>query len=83
MPRKGKFYPLLQDEREEMREFIQEQLYKRYIRLSNSTSILCDSKKHIIQNYSVTVTITTLYSTDFFLVFNITWTCIGVCFIID
>ena len=31
-PRKGKVYPLLRDEREEIREFIKEQLRKGYIR---------------------------------------------------
>jgi len=30
-PRKGKVYPLLREEREEVREFIQEQLKKGYI----------------------------------------------------
>ena len=31
VPRKGKVYPLSRDEREEVREFIKEQLRKRYI----------------------------------------------------
>ena len=31
IPRKGKVYPLLRDEREEVREFIKEQLWKGYI----------------------------------------------------
>ena len=32
VPRKGKIYPLLREEREEVHEFILEQLRKRYIR---------------------------------------------------
>ena len=36
MPRKGKVYPLLRKEKEEMYEFIQEQLRKGYIRPSKS-----------------------------------------------
>ena len=35
-PRKGKVYLLSKKEREEVREFIQEQLRKRYIRLLKS-----------------------------------------------
>jgi len=31
VPRKGKVYPLLREEKEEVREFIQEKLRKRYI----------------------------------------------------
>jgi len=31
VPKKGKVYPLSREEREEVREFIQEQLRKRYI----------------------------------------------------
>ena len=31
VPRKGKVYPLSREEREEVREFIKEQLWKRYI----------------------------------------------------
>jgi len=31
VPRKGKIYPLSREEREEVREFIQEQIRKRYI----------------------------------------------------
>jgi len=34
VPRKGKVYPLLKEEREETQEFIKEQLRKGYIRLS-------------------------------------------------
>ena len=33
IPRKGKVYPLLREEREEMHKFISEQLTKEYIRL--------------------------------------------------
>jgi len=36
IPRKGKVYPLSREEREEMREFMKEQLRKGYIRLSKS-----------------------------------------------
>ena len=36
MPRKGKVYPLLREEKEEVREFIKEQLQKRYIQPSKS-----------------------------------------------
>ena len=36
---KGKVYPLLRKEREEMQEFIQEQLRKEYIRLLKSSQI--------------------------------------------
>ena len=36
MPRKGKVYPLSRDEREEVREFIKEQLRKGYIHPSKS-----------------------------------------------
>ena len=32
VPRKGKMYPLLREERREVHEFIEEQLRKRYIR---------------------------------------------------
>ena len=37
--RKGKVYPLLREEREEIYKFINEQLRKRYIRLSKSSQI--------------------------------------------
>ena len=40
MPRKGKVYPLSREEREEIREFIKEQLRKRYIQLSKSPQIV-------------------------------------------
>ena len=58
MPKKGKVYPLSREEREEMREFIQEQLKKEYIRPSKSSQIVPvffigkkDGKKWIVQNY--------------------------------
>ena len=40
VPRKGKVYPLFREEREEVREFIKEQLRKRYIQLSKSLQIV-------------------------------------------
>ena len=36
IPQKGKVYPLLREEREEVREFVKEQLRKKYIRLFKS-----------------------------------------------
>ena len=39
IPRKGKIYPLLREVREEVREFIKEQLRKGYIQLSKSPQI--------------------------------------------
>jgi len=36
VPRKEKVYPLSREEREEVKEFIVEQMRKRYIRLSKS-----------------------------------------------
>ena len=36
MPKKGKVYPLSREEREEVREFVKEQLWKEYIRPSKS-----------------------------------------------
>jgi len=36
VPRKGKVYPLSREEREEVREFVKEQLRKDYIQLSKS-----------------------------------------------
>ena len=36
VPKKGKVYPLSREEREEVREFVKEQLRKGYIRLSKS-----------------------------------------------
>ena len=56
--RKGKVYPLSREEREEMCEFIQEQLRKGYIRPSKSPQIAPvffvgkkDSKKRMVQDY--------------------------------
>jgi len=40
VPRKGKVYLLFREEREEMREFIKEQLKKGYIRPSKSPQIV-------------------------------------------
>jgi len=58
VPRKGKVYPLSREEREEMREFIQEQLRKGYIRPSKSPQIAPvlfigkkDGKKRMVQDY--------------------------------
>ena len=58
VPRKGKVYPLSREEREEVHEFINEQLRKRYIRPLKSPQMALvffvgkkDSKKHIAQNY--------------------------------
>jgi len=58
VPRKGKVYPLLREEREEVREFIREQLRKGYIWLSKSPQTAPvffigkkDGKKHMVQNY--------------------------------
>ena len=39
VPRKGKVYPLSREERGEVREFIKEQLRKRYIKPSKSSQI--------------------------------------------
>ena len=56
--RKGKVYPLLREEREEVRKFIEEQLRKGYIRLSKSLQMAPvffvgkkDGKKRMIQDY--------------------------------
>ena len=58
MPRKGKVYPLLREEREEMHEFIKKQLRKGYIRLSKSPQIALvffvgkkNGKKQMVQDY--------------------------------
>jgi len=58
VPRKGKVYPLSREEREEVREFVQEQLRKRYIQLSKSPQIAPvffvgkkDGKKQMVQDY--------------------------------
>ena len=56
--RKGKVYLLSREEREEVREFIQEQLRKRYIQLSKSPQTVLvffigkkDGKKQMVQDY--------------------------------
>ena len=56
--RKGKVYLLSREERGEIHEFINEQLKKRYIRLSKSPQIALvffvekkDGKKRIVQDY--------------------------------
>ena len=56
--RKGKIYPLLREEREEVREFVKEQLRKGYIRLSKLPQTVPvffvgkkDGKKRMVQNY--------------------------------
>jgi len=58
MPRKGKVYPLSREEREEVREFVKEQLRKGYIRPSKSpqTALVFfvgkkDGKKRMVQDY--------------------------------
>jgi len=58
VPRKGKMYPLSREEREEVREFMKEQLRKGYIRLSKSpqTALVFfvgkkDGKKRMVQDY--------------------------------
>ena len=58
VPQKGKVYPLSREEREEVREFMKEQLRKEYIRLSKSLQIALvffmgkkDGKKRMVQDY--------------------------------
>ena len=58
MPRKEKVYPLLREEREEVREFVKEQLRKCYIRPSKlpQTALVFfvgkkDGKKRMVQDY--------------------------------
>jgi len=58
MPRKGKVYPLSREEREEVREFVKEQLRKGYIRPSKSPQMALvffvgkkDGKKRMVQDY--------------------------------
>jgi len=58
VPRKGKVYPLSREEREEVREFVKEQLRKGYIRPSKSPQIAPvffvenkDGKKRMVQDY--------------------------------
>ena len=57
VPRKEKVYPLSREEREEVREFIKEQLRKEYIRLLKSPQIVLvffvgkkDGKKRMMQD---------------------------------
>ena len=58
VPRKGKMYPLSREEREEVHEFIQEQLRKGYIRpskLPQTAPVFFvrkkDGKKQMVQDY--------------------------------
>ena len=58
MPKKGKIYPLSRVEREEVQEFVKDQLRKGYIRLSKSPQMSLvffmpkkDEKKRIVQDY--------------------------------
>ena len=58
MLRKGKVYPLSREEKEEVREFIKEQLRKGYIRPSKSPQMVPvffvgkkDGKKRMVQDY--------------------------------
>ena len=58
MPQKGKMYPLSREEREEVREFVKEQLRKGYIWPSKSPQTVPvffvgkkDGKKRIVQDY--------------------------------
>ena len=58
VPRKGKIYLLSREEREEVREFVKEQLRKEYIQLSKSPQIAPvffvgkkNGKKKIVQDY--------------------------------
>jgi len=58
VPKKGKVYTLSREEREEVREFIREQLRKRYIWLSKSPQMVPvffigkkDGKKQMVQDY--------------------------------
>jgi len=58
VPRKGKVYPLSREEREEVREFVREQLRKEYIQPSKSLQMAPvffvekkDGKKRMVQDY--------------------------------
>jgi len=60
VPRKGKMYLLLREERRKVHEFIKEQLRKRYIRPSKLLQTVLvffiekkDGKKHMVQDYSL------------------------------
>ena len=58
VPKKGKIYPLSRVEREEVQEFVKNQLRKEYIRLSKSPQMSPvffvpkkDGKKKMVQDY--------------------------------
>ena len=58
MPRKGRTYLMLREEKEEVREFVEEQLRKGYIRPSKSSQTLPvffvgkkNGKKRMVQDY--------------------------------
>jgi len=58
VPQKGKIYPLSREEREEVREFVKEQLQKGYIQpLKSLQTVLVffvrkkDRKKRMVQDY--------------------------------
>jgi len=58
VPRKGSVYPLLREEKEEVHEFMLEQLRKGYIKLLKSPQMAPvffvgkkDGKKHMVQDY--------------------------------
>ena len=58
VPRKGKVYPLSREEKEEVCEFIKEQLRKEYIKLSKSPQTVLvffvgkkNGKKRMMQDY--------------------------------
>jgi len=58
IPQKGKVYPLSREEREEVREFVKEQLRKGYIRLLKLLQMALvffvgkkDGKKRMVQDY--------------------------------
>ena len=58
MPKKRKIYPLSRVKREEVQEFVKDQLKKRYIRPSKSPQTLPvffvpkkDGKKRMVQDY--------------------------------
>jgi len=58
VPQKGRIYPLFKDEREEVQNFVEDQLRKRYIRPTKSPQISLlffigkkDRKKRIVMDY--------------------------------
>ena len=58
MPKKGKVYPLSREKREEVREFVKEQLWKEYIRFSKLPQIALvffvgkkNGKRRMVQDY--------------------------------